>query len=80
MHEVGAFEAKTHLAQLLTLVEKGEAVTITKRGKPVAMLVPVSEHPERNPRKAAEDLLRLRKALPSQGGSMRDLIEEGRRF
>jgi prevent-host-death family protein len=41
MHrEVGAFEAKTHLSQLLDAVEEGETITITRHGKPVAALVP----------------------------------------
>lgn len=35
---VGAFDAKTHLSALLTLVEAGEEIVITRRGKPVARL------------------------------------------
>ena len=38
---IGAFEAKTHLSALLDRVEKGEELTITRRGVPVARLVPV---------------------------------------
>jgi prevent-host-death family protein len=38
--EVGAYEAKTHLPQLLRDVERGDRVTITVRGKPIAELVP----------------------------------------
>jgi antitoxin (DNA-binding transcriptional repressor) of toxin-antitoxin stability system len=36
--EVGAFEAKTHLSQLLDEVEEGAVVKISRRGKPVAIL------------------------------------------
>ena len=43
MREIGAFEAKTHLSELLAAVEAGEAFTITRRGKPVAELRPVSD-------------------------------------
>ncbi|MBL9048074.1 MAG: type II toxin-antitoxin system Phd/YefM family antitoxin [Tabrizicola sp.] len=43
MREIGAFEAKTHLSELLAEVEAGETVTITRRGKPVAQLVPIAE-------------------------------------
>src|SRR4051795_8882954 len=32
MREIGAFEAKSELGQLLDLVEAGEEVTITRRG------------------------------------------------
>jgi len=37
---VGSYEAKTKLPELLSLVEKGQSFTITKRGKPVAVLSP----------------------------------------
>ena len=37
---VSAFEAKTHLSKLLQDVEQGHVITITKRGKPVAKIVP----------------------------------------
>ena len=37
---VGAFDAKTHLSHYLDEVEKGNTVQITRRGKPVAVLVP----------------------------------------
>ncbi len=41
MREIGAFEAKTHLSELLVAVEAGETVTITRRGRAVAQLTPV---------------------------------------
>ena len=37
---VSVYEAKTDLSSLLRLVEDGQRVVITKRGKPVADLVP----------------------------------------
>lgn len=39
MREVQAFEAKNTLGTLLDLVEHGEEVVITRRGKPVARLI-----------------------------------------
>jgi prevent-host-death family protein len=48
MDTIGAFEAKTHLSSLLERVAKGEKITITKHGKPVALLVPIDQRdPER---------------------------------
>lgn len=44
---VGAYEAKTHLSELLEKVEAGEEITITKHGAPVAKLVPVKGKPLR---------------------------------
>jgi prevent-host-death family protein len=38
--EVGAYEAKTRLPELLRDVERGERITITVRGRPVAELGP----------------------------------------
>lgn len=38
--EIGAYEAKTRLAELLRRAEQGERFTVTNRGKPVAQLVP----------------------------------------
>ena len=40
MPEVGAFEAKNKLSALLDQVEQGVEITITRRGRPVAKLVP----------------------------------------
>ena len=40
METVGAYEAKTHLPKLLERVMKGERITITKHGVPVAVLGP----------------------------------------
>lgn len=42
--KIGAFEAKTHLSDLLERVARGQVYVITKRGRAVAELRPVS-HP-----------------------------------
>jgi prevent-host-death family protein len=47
MATIGAFEAKTHFAQLLQRVERGEEITITRRGKAIARLVPAAASPNR---------------------------------
>lgn len=39
METVSSFKAKTHLPKLLVRVARGERITITKHGEPVAMLV-----------------------------------------
>ena len=39
--EIGAFEAKTRLSELLESVDRGQVYVITKRGRPVAELRPV---------------------------------------
>ena len=61
--EVGAFEAKTHLSELLAAVEAGERVTITRRGKPVARLVPIEEDVLAQRAEALKKLAKLRERL-----------------
>ena len=41
MKSVGSFEAKTRLAEILEEVSAGETYVVTKRGRPVARIVPV---------------------------------------
>lgn len=47
MKAIGACELRTHLPKLLDRVAHGEPLTITKHGKPVARLVPVTTREER---------------------------------
>ena len=77
---VGCYEAKTHLSALLERVGKGETITITKHGVPVAKLVPVGDaKPKRDVKQVIEELLEFRKRNTLGGLSIRDLINEGRR-
>ena len=81
MESVGSFEAKTHLPQLLQRVAEGEEITITKHGKPVARLVPPSAaKPAPDVRAAVAAMKQFRKGRSLGGLSIRDMIEEGRRF
>ena len=82
MENVGSFDAKTHLAQLLERVAKGEEFTITKHGKPVARLVPVAgAKPRPDVRQVIEELKAFSKANTlGKDITIRDLIEDGRRF
>lgn len=78
---MGAFEAKTRLSELLDLAAMGERITITKRGKPVAMLVPHEQEPRMTPEEAMAvmDEIRARVTL-GEGLTVKGLIEEGRRW
>jgi prevent-host-death family protein len=79
MVEVGAFEAKTHLSNLLDQVERGETVVITRHGKPVARLVPMTGSSMDDRRRAIEQLKELRKGQTLGALSIRELIDHGRR-
>jgi prevent-host-death family protein len=45
--DIGAFEAKTRLSELLEKVARGHVYRITKRGRPVAELRPVADEAKR---------------------------------
>ncbi|HSO41790.1 MAG TPA: type II toxin-antitoxin system prevent-host-death family antitoxin [Rhodospirillales bacterium] len=78
MREVGAYEAKTHFAALLEAVAGGETVVITRRGKPLARLVPVA-----NAEEVASVIARMKAARESRSSMSRAAIlaarDEGRR-
>lgn len=43
MRHIGIFEAKAQLSSLLDEVERGDEVTITRHGKPIAKLVQATQ-------------------------------------
>lgn len=81
MSHVGAYEAKTHLSQLLDRAEGGERITITRHGRPVAQLVPVGHSAgDRTVGEAVDGLLAFRSTHRLGGDlSVRELIREGRK-
>ncbi len=79
MLSVGAYEAKTHLSELLGRVARGERITITKHGHPVAMLVPPPDAVRHDPREVIQAIGRLRKGCRLGGLSVRKMREAGRK-
>lgn len=71
MQTVTLANAKTHLSQLIELVEAGEEVTITKRGRPVARLVANSPVRQQLP-----SLADLRARLPQQSQPSSEFIRK----
>ena len=63
MDSVGASKARTHLPRLLGRVARGESLTITRHGRPVARLVPVQWVNGQRVREAAERIGRRRQRL-----------------
>ena len=80
MVNVGSFEAKTHLPALLERVAKGETVRITRRGVPVARLVPAETESQRNPKETARRICELRRGVRLGKLTIHELIREDRRF
>ncbi|MHB0935091.1 MAG: type II toxin-antitoxin system Phd/YefM family antitoxin [Armatimonadota bacterium] len=74
---VGAYEAKTHLPQLLERVARGEHVVITRHGVPIAEISPVKMATTEERREAIEKLKRFSVGKRADG-TIRAMIEEGR--
>lgn len=75
---IGAYDAKTHLPRLLDEVERAESITITKHGRPVARLVPVSSRTA-SPETVIAALRTARSGVRRGRRSVRGMIDEGRR-
>jgi prevent-host-death family protein len=72
--------ARNHLSELLDRVARGEAITITRRGEPVARLVPVVPmHLAAHARMAIDALRIARKGVRLGGRTIDELRREGRR-
>jgi len=81
MKSIGAFEAKTHLSDLLERVSRGEKFTITRHGIPTAQLLPISERAgQPSHQEITQGMRSLRKRVKPGKMSTREMVNEGRRF
>ena len=80
MSEVGAFEAKTNLSRLLKRVQAGERFVITKHNRPVAELIPFRSRDAEKIRAAIDSLKAFQETHNLAGLSVRQMIEEGRKY
>lgn len=81
MTEIGLFEAKTRLSELVRQAKAGESFIITQRGEPAAQLTPIRHRVHRDVRRIAEAIRNLREMPKIEGVSheeIRSWIEEGR--
>ncbi len=76
--EIGSYEAKTKLPELLRQVKAGQSFTITNRGEAVADLVPTLGVRAKDKVAAAEKLKKFMLTNPVRGVNIKELIEEGR--
>ena len=77
--EVGTFEAKNKLSELLAQVEKGQAVYITRRGKRVALLTAVGDENALEDEDLLARFRRCRANVKRGPESLKELIDSGRR-
>ena len=61
LEEIGSYDAKTKLPEILRRVERGEAFTITNRGRPVADLIPSRSGDQQKAAVAIDNILNTKK-------------------
>jgi prevent-host-death family protein len=77
MTNVGLFEAKQKLSELVERANQGERIGITKRGKLAALIVPARE--KRTLEEIFDDIEQIRRGVNrSKRFTVKELIEEGR--
>lgn len=76
--EIGSYDAKTKLPEILRRVEAGETFTITKRGKPVADLIPSRASNRARAESAISNILKAKKTLLTDS-DLNDLKGIGRK-
>jgi prevent-host-death family protein len=77
---VGVFDAKGHLNGLLKRVSKGETIRITRRGVPIAKLVPANAGEKEEPYQLVREIRELRKGTTLGKTTIRELINAGRHY
>ena len=81
MRKIGVHEAQTHLPRILDRVARGESLTITRYGRPVARLVPAENEDHKHAEQAAQRIADRRSRLKQASvADLIDTIHEGRRF
>jgi len=85
METVGAYEAKTHLPQLLERVAKGETITITKHGVPIAVLAPTPKEKKMTAEELRVGFRQLREQIAARGerfsaNQIKEMIHEGHKY
>ena len=77
--EVGSFDAKTKLPELLRAVQEGQRFTITLRGKPIADLVPSGSSKSELAHTEIAAMQSFSKVRGIEAEELADWIAEGRR-
>jgi prevent-host-death family protein len=78
LKEIGSYDAKTRLPEILRRVEAGEVFTITKHGKPIADLVPSKSAANFQTETAIANILKAKRHRLSDS-LLRELKDAGRK-
>lgn len=77
--EIGSYDAKTRLPELLREIAEGHAYTITLRGHPIADLIPSASAARADAAAAVEAMRSMPKIRIPKGETLKGWIAEGRR-
>lgn len=80
MKNIGAYAAKTHLSSLLDDVARGQELCITKKGVPVALLVPVGGRNKADVTATIAALREMRRKTRLKPLNLKDLVSAGRKY
>ena len=80
MSSVAFVDSSAQLVDLLNRAHQGETITLVSGGQPLAILRPPDPSEAADRGAAIEELLRFGQGRTLGGDTIRDLIEEGRRF
>ncbi len=78
LEEIGSYDAKTKLPEILRRVEAGESFTITNRGKPIADLVPSRSTSQLRCKTAIANIKNAKKHEVSDS-ELKEMMESGRK-
>jgi prevent-host-death family protein len=78
LKEIGSYDAKTKLPEILRRVEAGESFTITNRGKAIADLIPSSTKTQQRTLLAIQSILKIKK-ITVNDKQLAELKEQGRK-
>lgn len=80
---IAATELKARLSEILSDVERGESIGITRHGKTIARIAPEGEVARADVHRSIEELRKLRASLPRTGITLDEILEwrhEGHRY
>ena len=77
--EIGAFDAKAKLSELLREVKQGRSYTITVRGEPVADLIPSKEAKKHDVQAAIAAMQSIKRIEGVSAEMITEMINEGRK-
>ncbi len=78
MKTIGTFKAKTHLSSILEQVKSGIPYLVTKRGKPIAMIVPYVDDSKKSIPEIFKQFKTIRKMIGNRV-DIREMIADDRK-